>query len=195
MKTALFGGTFNPPHLAHVDLIREVLASTSYQRIVVVPVNRPAHKELDLDPGPEKRLLMTRLACASIEGCVVEDWETVRGGVSYTVDTVKQLISTYKLREKAGLLVGYDLVEELPTWKSWKELKHLVQFIIARRDSETIDAEFTAKLDCIVLENPLIDLSSSHVRSLCAEGKSFAHLLPKQVAEYIQVMGLYGYSS
>ncbi len=193
MNTALFGGTFNPPHTAHTALVEQVLSKTRYQRVVVVPVNQPAHKDLEQDPGPDHRLVMTRLAFGAVEGCIVEDWEVARGGVSYTVDTVQQLAASYTLQGKAGLIIGYDLVEELSSWRSWDELRRMVQFIIAKRDAETVDPKLTADLDCILLDNPLIDLSSSQVRSLCSAGRPFGHLVPEQVADYIKAMGLYGY--
>jgi len=91
MKTAIFGGTFNPVHLGHLILAEEVLRQTNYDRVLFVPVNIPPHKAID-DPGPETRLLMLSRAISRFSFFEVEDCEIRRAGVSYSIETIRYLV-------------------------------------------------------------------------------------------------------
>ncbi len=192
MRIVCFGGTFDPPHKGHELLIREVLTSGHGDLAVVVPVHIPAHKEIETPVDPADRLEMARLAFGGIEGCVVDGSEIERGGVSYTYDTVGVLEEHYRPREKISIVVGYDLVPGLSSWKEWDKLKNRVRFIIARRNGEDVDTSSLDGCDWVFLDNPRIDVSSRMIRERCGRGEDVHEYICPRVAQYIMQRGLYG---
>ena len=193
MSPACFGGTFDPPHIGHELMVREVLRTGTWNQVIVIPVSQPAHKEIEHPVDPVDRLHMSRLAFEPIAGCVVDDTEIVRGGVSYTVETVKEIKERQNIAGKIGMIIGFDLVPGLPTWKHWEELKQQVHLIITRRDSREIDRSVLEGCEYSFLENPLIDTSSRMIREKCSRGEPIDAYVSPAVAAYIRERGLYGY--
>lgn len=194
MRLLCFGGSFDPPHSGHDLLLREVQRQFSFDRIVVVPVNIPAHKRVDHDIDPLHRLEMARLAFSDIPSCSVDDREIQRGGVSYTYQTICELEAQWNPDEPITLLIGYDLVASLGAWRQWKQLKARVQFLIARRTTQHIDESLLEGVRWTSLDNPRVEVSSSRIRSLCSRGEDISEYVPRQVHRYIASRGLYGYN-
>ena len=96
MKTAIYGGSFNPPHLGHVSAARTVYAQRQPDRVLISPTNIPPHRDMARDsPGAEERLALCRLAFGEIPGAELSDRETCRGGRSYSADAVGHLRREY----------------------------------------------------------------------------------------------------
>ena len=138
MNIGIFGGSFNPVHYGHVNIARLAVEQLSLDRLVVVPANVSPFKT-DAAPVPElpwDRLELVRNAFAGIEKAVVDDREIRRGGVSYAIDTVKEIAS-----ENPGaslfFIIGEDSVEGLPRWKDYDELRSLVTFKAFPRTAES----------------------------------------------------------
>lgn len=188
MKTALIGGTFNPVHIGHLYLAEEVRKQLGYERIVFVPSHIPAHKKADTRTKPQERLEMLKLSTTDTD-IVVEDLEIRRGGVSYTIETIRELEEAYRIDGKIGLVIGDDLLEGLPAWKSWPALREKVDLIIAHRSVDR-------KLDCpyahTYLNNLTLPISSSDIRQRVETGQAFRFLVPDSVFFYIREKGLYG---
>lgn len=176
-RLALFGGSFDPPHVGHQLAWLHVLATSEVDRILAVPCFQHAFdKSLR---SFEHRLEMTRLAAAPLPAVEVCDIEREIGGPSRTLVTVREL-----MRRRPGdelvLAIGSDLVEELPRWYGYEELVALVPVIVVGRKGYGATRE---------VEIP--DVSSTLVRSRLARGEECDLLVPRTVREYIAEHGLY----
>jgi Nicotinic acid mononucleotide adenylyltransferase len=160
-----------------------------YDLVLLVPSYRPPHKDLKDDPGPEQRLRMLRLAVAGDEGFLVDDCEILRGGTSYTIDTLAQLRSRYDIEGKPGLLIGDDLVPGFSSWRSPGALAEEADIICAHRSREE---ELELGYPHRYADNPIIRISSSDLRARIAGGRPFRRMLPEAVYRCIVDEGLYG---
>jgi len=188
VTAAILGGTFNPVHIGHLCLAEEVRATFGYDRVILVPAAVPVHKDVaPVIPGAH-RLAMLRLAVAGCVGLLVDDGELVRGGPSWTVDTVVELVPRYGITGRPGLVIGDDLAAGFSTWKDAQRLAGMVDLILARRTGER-HGRFAWPHRTVM--NPLITVSSSDLRRRVAEGRSIRFLTPDPVAAYIAANGLY----
>ncbi len=208
MRLAVIGGSFNPVHVGHMALARAVRERAGYDRVLFIPAASPPHKELSPGANDANRLDMLRLAVAELnaDGGVgpwsdVDDCELVRGGVSYTIDTIRALKARYSARieGKIALVIGLDLVPGFSRWREPDALSREADILLALRPGEE-DASFPYPHR--VLEGPLVEASSSAVRAAIretevngAEGRDgapgWASLVPASVYRYITERGLY----
>ena len=188
MRIAIFGGSFNPVHFGHLFLAEEVRMSMEYDRIFFVPVNIPSHKIGSTLAPAEHRVAMVRRAVDQYREFVVDECEIRRGGVSFTVDTVRELMQSIPLRTRPGLVIGDDLVSEYHTWKAAADLAEMVDLIVARRTA-TEHSQFT--YPHVYLDNLLFPISSSEIRSRLQTGRAVRFLLPDTVLDYIREHGIY----
>src|ERR671910_878282 len=112
----ILGGTFNPPHVAHLVCAQEALAQLELDRVLLIPVSSPPHKPLPDDPGPEVRLEMCRLAAGEDSRLEVSDVEVRRGGASYTVATLEELHASHPEQELT-FIAGGDMAASLQDWR------------------------------------------------------------------------------
>ena len=188
MTAAILGGTFNPVHIGHLVLAMEAREAFGYDRIILVPANLPVHKDTAPIVAGAHRLAMLRLAIEGCEGLLVDDGELVRGGPSWTVDTVVELVPRYGITGRPGLVIGDDLAAGFSAWKDAERLAGMVDLILARRTGER-HGRFAWPHRTVM--NPLISVSSSDLRRRVAEGRSIRFLTPDTVAAYIAANGLY----
>jgi nicotinate-nucleotide adenylyltransferase len=188
MTTLIIGGTFNPVHIGHLYLAEEAMRSLGYQRVLFIPSHIPAHKEHDPHISPQQRLEMLRLVLSD-SPFSVDDTEIRRGGVSYTIDTVRDLQNRYHIQGRPGLIVGDDLVDGLPEWKEWETLRTMVDLVIAHR---TTTERVPCRWEHRYLDNLILPVASSDLRERIAEGGAFRFLLPPEAYRYIREYGLYG---
>jgi len=196
-RVGILGGTFNPPHLGHLVMGQEALDQLGLDRVVLMPVHAPPHKELHDDPGPQARAQMCRLAVAGDDRFAVSTLEVERGGPSYTVETLRALNAA---RPGDGLtfIVGGDMACGLPTWREPAEILALATLAVAAREGvgrQDIAARLR-ELDpgcqrVSFFQMPRLDVSSSDIRRRAAAGRPVRYLLPEAVAQYVQAHGLY----
>ena len=139
MKIGIYGGSFNPVHFGHVNLAKKAVADLALDRLVVIPANVSPFKTeaaKDMPPLPWDRLEMVKNAFAEIPEAVVDECELKRGGVSYAIDTVRE-IAAENTGAELFFLIGEDSVEGLPRWKDYEELKKLVTFKSFPRTKES----------------------------------------------------------
>lgn len=185
MKIGILGGTFNPPHIGHLILAQEVAQKLSLNRIFFIPTNIPPHKESNNVNGLD-RLSMTKLAIKGDSRFKVLDLEIKRGGVSYTVDTVRELKNKFK-RAEFYLIVGSDLANDFPTWKYFESLKKAVKIVVAKRRAYPLER----KNNFIMMQIVQMGISSSYIRGLIKKGFSVKYLVTDNVAKYIEKHRLY----
>ena len=190
-RVGVFGGTFDPPHIGHVTIARELVKTEELDEVVWMPTRKPPHKSGQRTAPPEFRLEMVLAATDGVEGQVVSDMELAREGPSYTVDTLRRLRAEYPDVEPV-LLIGVDQFAELSTWKEPKEVARLAHVCVCERGGKDpgkvdpgVDVEWTPA------RVPRVDVSSSEIRRCVREGEAFRHLVPEGVAEVIEREGLY----
>jgi nicotinate-nucleotide adenylyltransferase len=196
VRIAILGGTFNPVHNGHLHIAEEAKSRFEYQRILFIPANIPAHKEMQRDAGAAHRLRMLELAVAGKPDFLVDDCELRRGGTSYTIDTVHELGRRYPIEGKPGLIIGDDLAEDFHTWRHADELAELADLIVARRQFRR---NVEIKYPCRYLDNAPVAISSAEIRDKLSSGsgsggeqrESVRQWLPPEVFDYIQRHDLY----
>jgi nicotinate-nucleotide adenylyltransferase len=192
----ILGGTFNPPHIGHLVMAQEARSQLGLDRVVLMPVAVPPHKEAEADPGAGVRLELARLAAEGEEGVEVSTEEIDRGGASFTVDTLGELHERDPEQELT-FIVGGDMAHSLPAWREPGRILDLARLAVAEREGigrEDIAARLAPLHDgtrVVFFDMPRIDVSSSSIRRRVAEGRPVRHLVPDAVAAAIAHRGLY----
>jgi nicotinate-nucleotide adenylyltransferase len=190
-KIGLLGGSFDPPHNAHLALARSALDHLSLDEVRWLPAGLQWQKARQPTPA-HHRLAMVALAIAGEPRFVLDDRELRRQGPSYTVDTVREL----QAEESAEwfLLVGQDQYANLHTWHDWRELLPRVTLAVASREgiAPTPPAALAAVPHRVVaLPMPRMDISATEIRARAAQGRDIGDMVPAAVARYIDQHLLY----
>jgi nicotinate-nucleotide adenylyltransferase len=192
----ILGGTFNPPHVAHLVAARAALDQLGLDRVALVPVAAPPHKPLPDDPGPEVRLELCRRAAAGDERLEVSDIEVRRGGPSYTVATLEE-IHAERPEDELTFIAGGDMAASLPEWREPERVLELARFAVAEREGaereeiERRTAGLAGRERIVFFDMPRLDVSSSEVRARVAAGRPIDELVSPAVKAYIDELGLY----
>jgi len=190
-RVGLFGGSFNPPHLAHLAVAEAARDQTGLDRVLWMPAAVPPHKQHRHLPAPYHRLAMTRLAVEDNEAFVVSELEIARSGVSYTVDTVRALQKTYPETE-FRLLLGGDSLAQLASWVQPEEIVSRVSLTVyPRPGADLADVPAYVMARTTILDRPLLDPSSTAIRRLLRAGRSVRYLVPDAVLAYAAEHRLY----
>lgn len=197
MRVGILGGTFNPPHLAHLVCAQEAHAQLGLDRIVLMPAGEPPHKQLSAgDPSPDTRYELCLAAVRSDERFVVSRAELDRPGRSYTVDTLR-LLRERDPQDELTFIVGGDMAASLPSWREPEAVLELATLAVAERvgaKREAIERELAPLAGAgrvTFFDMPRIDVSSSLVRERVAAGRPVRYLVPDAVAGAIDRNGLY----
>lgn len=189
----IFGGTFDPVHLAHLRLALELLEQSSLTEIRFIPCKQPVHK-MNAIANPQQRLEMLKLATSDQSQFIVDDREIKRDTKSYTVLTLQEL--THQLSQtQLGLIIGADSLVNFTQWYQWENILELAKLLVIPRRNSVIE---TDSLPAMIKDNmqiiPLktLNISSSDIRQICQRGNSARYLVPEAVWAYIQANHLYG---
>lgn len=198
LHIGVFGGAFDPPHLAHLALAKAALAQLALDTLHIVPTGQAWHKARQLSAAAD-RLAMARLAFSGLERVVVDEREIQRAGPSFTVDTLEALQAEYP-GAQLYLVLGADQVAVLPSWHRWQDVLKIAIICIACRTSgagleSTSRPENLAGQAVQMLQLPLIPVSSTDIRQqivapVTAQPDWHA-LVPEPVARYIERHRLY----
>jgi nicotinate-nucleotide adenylyltransferase len=189
-RLGLFGGTFDPIHTAHLELAEAVRVSLHLDRMLLVVANRPWQKEGDRPITPaEDRFAMVEAAAVGWPGLVPSRTELDRGGPSYTIDTVRQLLQGEPGAELI-LVVGADVVPGLTTWHDEPALRDLVTLAIVGRPGAPLTEPPPGWRAVTVPVAPL-DVSSTELRRRLEQGLAVDGLVPEGVIRCIRQRGLY----
>lgn len=188
-RIGVFGGTFDPPHVAHLVLANEVRDALHLEEVRFVVAGEPWQKVGVRSVSPaEERLAMVNAAVRDIPGAEASDIEMRRSGPSYSVETLKD----FKAAEPDNeffLIVGADAAAALDTWESADELADLCEVVVVDRPGEV--EPVSAGFRVTRVESPSMDLSSTALRERVAAGRSIRHMVPDAVISIIESRGLY----
>jgi nicotinate-nucleotide adenylyltransferase len=185
-KIGIYGGSFNPIHRGHVEIIKYVMREMKLDRIIVIPVGNPSHREDDLLAG-EKRIELVKAACRDIPGVNVSSIEVKSEGVSYTYDTLLNLKKRYKEAEFYEI-IGEDSAEYIDEWKDYEKMLNECKFVVLKRTGYNYKSD---NENMIVLESPLYRYSSTEVRNGLKNGIDVRSMVPEAVWEIIEKEKLY----
>jgi nicotinate-nucleotide adenylyltransferase len=199
MRLGVYGGAFDPPHLAHTELAQAALAQLQLDVLHILPTGQAWHKDRHLTSA-EHRLAMTRLAFQGVPRAVVDAREIYRAGPTYTVDTLRELA-----RENPGaqlfLLMGADQAQSLPQWHEIGEITQLAIICVAERDAPEIskaqgqihsqDVGPVVQGNFLKIVLPLMPHSATDIRNRVASGHPLKALVCEPVADYILDHHLY----
>ncbi|HBY18528.1 MAG: putative nicotinate-nucleotide adenylyltransferase [Marinimicrobia bacterium 46_43] len=192
MKLCLYGGSFDPVHNGHLFYARKAQEQLSPDRIILMPANRSPFKEKNPIAGSH-RLEMLKRAFTGMENIQISTWELEKPGPSYTIDTVRYLISLYDAVKKLYILAGMDQMVEIEKWKDIEEMLSLgVSFaVFPRKGYSFSDIHPDFRPLCVLIDGPVVEISASDLREKIRKGKDVSGLIPPSVLNYIQENKLY----
>ncbi len=195
-RVGVYGGAFDPPHLAHHALAEAAIAQLQLDKLIVLPTGHAWHKPRQLSSA-EHRVAMTRLAFADVPCAQVDARETQRTGATYTIDTLTQLLLELPQSE-LFLIMGADQFANFCTWHRWQDIAKIATICIAARASFTWarplnDTQNALYSQCRIqtIDMPDTPISATDIRQRVHQGLGLDHLVNAQVARYIAEHKLY----
>ena len=166
---AVFGGTFNPLHKGHYQVIKALCDSDMFSKVLVVPDRIPPHKPLSTDATDKDRIEMCKIVCDDFTKAKLCLIEFDREGKSYTVDTIKELKKMYP-EDSFFVVCGADMLKTLDTWHNFNELKTIVSFVVFNRDNDLSFLDDVKRIsdlgaNIIVFNDEIISISSTELRN------------------------------
>lgn len=196
---AIMGGTFDPIHYGHLVTAEAVRHEYNIDQILFMPTGHPPHKSEKNISYSEHRYLMTVLATATNPGFDVSRLEIDRKGVTYTIDTIKELRKVYGTQTELFFITGADALNHIFTWKDAEELLRLCTFVAVTRPDyhkeklaekiKVIRDYYKSKIH--FLEVPALSISSTDIRFRVKNNMPIKYLLPESVEKYIYKFKLY----
>jgi len=187
LRIALFGGTFDPIHSAHLQIAHEAARQCALDRVWFIPASRPPHKSGVITAPYEDRYRMVELACAGepmFEASRIEEGEEK----SYSIGTIERVRKSFGNQDELYFLIGADAFAEIRTWKRWQDVVASVEFIVVSRPGTQYVVPDGARVHA--LWGVSLPVSSSEIRRRLAEGDDSVEL-PPAVLTYIREHGLY----
>lgn len=218
MRLGILGGTFDPIHFGHLRIAEEICEELELEKVLLIPGALPPHKYRKTVTPFHDRLAMTQMAVQNSSLLEVLDLEGRRQGLSYSIETLREIHILYKNNAEIFFIIGMDAFLEIKTWKEYKNLFYNSNFVVLKRPGFSLEelAPFVLSLEVgfremnssnifaipsgnllIYKEATLMDISSTRIREMVGAGRSIRYLLPEPVRTYIIEKGLYrinGYS-
>lgn len=192
MKLCLFGGTFDPPHLGHLVIAETIKESECFDRILFIPASNPPHKKSHISPI-KNRLEMLRLALKDNKHFDVSDIDIERGGVSYSIETIKESKDKFNIHsDNLYFLIGSDSLLDFNRWNKYESILDECKVIVALRPGfrpSRIDPNILSKIQFANI--PQIEVSASDIRRRIRNGSTVRYMVSDPVMKYILEKGLY----
>jgi nicotinate-nucleotide adenylyltransferase len=199
-RIGIFGGSFNPVHIGHLILAQDALENFGLAKVLFVPAALPPHKTSMNLASPEERLAMLRLALEGDPRFEVSDQEIKRGGISYSVDTVRALCERHPAAQ-LFFIIGADTLRELHSWKDIETMLSLCEFVTVGRpgiasgslceDQIKLPAPWPARICRNLVTGHEVEISSTDVRNRVARAQGIRYLVPAAVERYIKERNMY----
>jgi len=185
----ILGGSFDPIHLGHLKTSSDVLKKRNLEKIIFVPCHISPHKTDQKPTEDFHRMNMVNLAIEQYPYFESSDYETRKGDVSYTYNTLVELKKSY---DQIELIIGFDNLIVFDKWYRPDDILQLATVVVMKREIDNIPVKHNKYFDSVILlETALIDISSTEVRERVKNGASIDYLVPSKVKEYISQHGLY----
>jgi nicotinate-nucleotide adenylyltransferase len=188
-KVGIFGGTFDPIHMGHLITAQSVKEIRALDKIIFIPSFISPHKADIKSSTPEHRLNMIKLATGGVPFFDYSKMEILKGGISYTVNTLKELKRKY---DELEFIIGYDNIFQFHSWREPDEIIKLAKIIVLKRKS-SLPAPFIDKYykQAVFVQTRGIEISSTDIRVRIKNGMPIHYLVPQKVKEYIYDHKLY----
>jgi nicotinate-nucleotide adenylyltransferase len=212
MKTGILGGTFNPVHLAHLQIAEEVQRACQLDRVLFIPAADPPHKDVAGEVAFDHRLAMVEIAIRNYPRFQASDMEHRRSGKSFSVDTL-EILRRKDPNGERYFIIGFDSYRDIASWKNFARIFDLSHLVVVSRpgvvtstpldplpvaihkdfcyDKKAKEIQHKSGNYLIFLNETDMNISSTQIRRLQAEGRSIRHLVPHGVADYIEEHRLY----
>lgn len=191
MKIGFLGGSFDPVHFGHLIAAQDVYEQYHFDRLFLVPAAQAPLKAQDMQSVTEDRLAMLRAACEWDHRLEIADYELNKGGVSYTIDSVRHFRQQFP-HDELFWIIGGDQLPLLHEWKDISQLAAMVEFIFLERPGHPSKphTDITG-LRLHRCDGHLIEISSSELRQRVRQGRSLNYFCPQKVIAYIESKKLY----
>ena len=200
MRLGIFGGSFDPVHLGHLLLAETCREEARLDEVWLMPAATPPHKRQAALASGKQRIEMLELAIAGHSALRVSRLEIDRGGVSYTVDTLRELRDQRPVDE-LFLLMGGDTLADLPHWREPGVILELAMPLCVQRHGAPpphyeaiaglVSAERLERIRELRIEMPIVELSATEIRDRVRDGRSIRYRTPRAVEKYIETQALY----
>ncbi|MGR3303108.1 MAG: nicotinate-nucleotide adenylyltransferase [Candidatus Scalindua sp.] len=200
-RIGILGGTFNPIHMGHLIMAKEVCTHHHLSKVIFVPAYIPPHKYVDDLTDAGHRYQMAKEAINENDKFEVSDLEIKRKGRSYTIDTVQEILRHYGEECEVFLIIGADSLNELELWKDIRTLSQLCHFVIINRPgfstdtsprlAELIGNDNISDMEKLRIEIEPVGISSTGIRKRLKDRIEIKGLVPECVEAYIKEHGLY----
>jgi len=193
-RIALYGGTFDPVHLGHVEIARRVLELFEIEKVLFVPAQVAPHKIGRRVTEPIHRYAMLALATQNDPRLSISTFELDAPDRRYTVNTVEHFQRVMGSSAELFFIMGADSWSEITTWREWERLLTIINHIVVTRPGHEIDQTLPAPNARVLFTDAVMkDISATDIRRIAAEGRfdELARLVPAPVAEYIKKYEIY----
>ena len=195
MKIGFLGGSFDPVHFGHLLAAQDAYEQHKLDRLILVPAAQAALKPQNMQSSPLDRLSMLRLAIESDKRFEISDVELQRGGVSYTIDSVRHFRAIFP-GDQLYWIIGGDQLPKMSQWKDATELARLIEFIVLERPGHPVrQIPDIPGLRLHRCDGHLIGISSSELRHRVRGGHSLNFFCPPKVVSHIEARNLYRQSA
>lgn len=198
MNIGILGGTFDPVHSGHLAVAEQALVKLNLAEVIFVPAGNPYFKDGTRVTLPAHRVSMLKLALFDKPSFKVSLLEIERSGPSYSVDTISRIREVLQKEDELFFILGWDSILTLPLWHQPRRLMGLCRFVVALRpgyprpEYSALEKELPGISErTTVMDNPLIDISSTEIRERVYRGVSIKNMVPPKVEEYIRKHSLY----
>lgn len=199
IRFAVMGGTFDPIHYGHLVTAEAVRDEYNLDKAIFMPSGNPPHKMSKATSDANHRYLMTVLATTTNPYFEVSKAEIDREGITYTVDTIRELRNIYGENAEIYFITGADAILEIFTWYNVEELFKMCFFVAATRpgfhgkdmEQKLNEIKSKYKKEIFKIEVPSLAISSTDIRDRIRTGKTIRYLLPEAIEDYIRKFNLY----
>lgn len=189
-RLGVFGGTFDPVHVGHLVAAINARHACRLDEVLLVVAGEPWQKSGSRAITPaQTRLAAVRAAVGSVEGLTASDIEIRRGGVSYTIDTLRQL-QDERPNEDLFLIIGTDVAEKLSTWDRFDEVADVAELVVVKRYGSP-HYQLGAQWKVHSVDMPALDISSTDLRERLSDGRPLDFLVPEAAVACLRAAGLY----